>query len=226
MFEPLGAPDFLVAARKEGKRFSALRIFLLFLLVLFIGNFLSSILTTPILWAVMLTDPDYYALVEQAAANGDMNVFLEQLLVYEQGLYQKPLFLIGMLFSTLATTAAALVFCKCIERRSLFSMGLGKKGAVGAYLRGLLLGLVLLAAALGFCLLFGGYTAIGVGIYLLHIVAAHYDIRTCDSIARSGMLCKEAKFRDCLLALNPTRNRHRILLDELCVDELLASTSL
>ncbi len=62
------------------------------------------------------------------------------------------------------------------------------------------------------------------GIHLFHIVAAHCNIGACDCIARGGVLGKEAELGNCLFALNPTGNRHRILFYELRIDELFTTT--
>ena len=60
------------------------------------------------------------------------------------------------LFSTAALIAAAVLYCRLIEKRSLDSMGIVRAGAFREYLAGLVIGLALMAAAVGICCAFGG----------------------------------------------------------------------
>ncbi|MBO7169975.1 MAG: CPBP family intramembrane metalloprotease [Clostridia bacterium] len=153
MFQPLGTPLFLSASERKGKTYTTIKTFLLFLLLFFIGNALQSVVLTPMLYVLMLTDPAYYDVI-----NGEYEStaqMMESITKYAEGLYEHPAVIAVMLFATAGTTIACLVFCRFIEKRSFASMGMTKKGAFPAYLRGLLLGLVLFSVAVAFSLFFG-----------------------------------------------------------------------
>lgn len=151
MFEPLGTPLFLADARKNAKWRSPVVEILIFLLVYLIAQSAQSILLYPYLFLKMLRDPAFY----EITVNGDVNAavaYTEKLI--SEVLPQDPVYYFVMLFSTAALIAAAIVYCKCFEKRSLFSMGLSK-GAIRSYPVGLLVGLVLFAVSLGFSAVFG-----------------------------------------------------------------------
>ncbi len=162
MFEPLGSPAFLTAARIEGKKASPIKTFLFFLIVYFIGTFAQSILLSPIMYTTMLSDPAYYDIINMAAGEVSTSVLNEQIAEYVTALAERPPIVIASLFATVGTVIASVVFCRRIEKRSYFSMGLVKKGAFPAYLRGCLFGLVLFAVAIGFSMLFGGFWLRGI----------------------------------------------------------------
>lgn len=160
MFEKLGTPRFIAEARMQGKLYSPLAVFLIFLLLFGIGNLLASALLAPVTYILMLTDPAYYEVVNGEYATTEE--MAEQIALYAESLATRPAVVIASLFATVATVAACLIFCKLIEKRSLASMGLTRKGAVPAYLRGLALGLLLFAVAIGFSYLFGAVRFTGV----------------------------------------------------------------
>jgi membrane protease YdiL (CAAX protease family) len=87
---------------------------------------------------------------------------MEQITIYVTELNARPLVTVVMLFATVGTIAACLVFCKLIEKRTFAGMGLRKKGALPAYLKGLVLGLLLFAVAIGFSYFFGAVRFTGV----------------------------------------------------------------
>lgn len=160
MFQPLGTPLFLAEARRQGKSYSTIKTFFIFLLLFFIGSTLQSAILTPILYAVMLTDPAYYEIVNgEHTSAAEM---MEQITLYVTELNARPLVTVVMLFATVGTIAACLVFCKLIEKRTFAGMGLRKKGALPAYLKGLVLGLLLFAVAIGFSYFFGAVRFTGV----------------------------------------------------------------
>lgn len=160
MFQPLGTPLFLAEARKQGRSYTAIKTFFIFLLLFLIGNTLQSVILSPILYAIMLTDPAYYEILN--GEYGTTAEMMEQVTLYAAGLNTRPVVTVVMLFATVGTVAACLVFCKCIEKRSFASMGLRKKGAFPAYLKGIGLGLLLFAVAIGFSLFFGAVRFVGV----------------------------------------------------------------
>ena len=160
MFQPLGTPLFLAEARTQGRSYTAIKTFFIFLLLFLIGNTLQSVILSPILYAIMLTDPAYYEILN--GEYGTTAEMMEQVTLYAAGLNTRPVVTVVMLFATVGTVAACLVFCKCIEKRSFASMGLRKKGAFPTYLKGIGLGLLLFAVAIGFSLFFGAVRFVGV----------------------------------------------------------------
>lgn len=66
-----------------------------------------------------------------------------------------PKYMIPTLFCTAFGTAISIIYCRFIEARHLTSMGMRKKKAGIHYLQGLAIGLVLISADVGLCLLFG-----------------------------------------------------------------------
>ena len=75
-------------------------------------------------------------------------------------------YLLVMLFSTFLSAAMVFVYCLCIERRSLGSMGVRKKSAFGHYFAGLGVGFGLFALCFFLCAVFDG----------LRIESVKYDI--------------------------------------------------
>lgn len=74
-----------------------------------------------------------------------------------EDLLSSPSMTIVNLFMTILTTGAALLYCLCIEKRSLRSMGLGKGSFLKSYGKGLLIGTGLLLVCCGISWIFGGF---------------------------------------------------------------------
>jgi hypothetical protein len=53
-----------------------------------------------------------------------------------------------MLFLTVLATVIVIIYCRFIEKRSLYSMGFNRKNAVGQYFTGLLVGFVMISTSL------------------------------------------------------------------------------
>lgn len=63
--------------------------------------------------------------------------------------------IIVQLFATVGETACAMIYCRCIERRSGRSMGFARKGWLREYLLGYLVGAGMILAVGGICVLTG-----------------------------------------------------------------------
>ena len=70
----------------------------------------------------------------------------------------KPEVMIPTMFSTIFGTICSLIYCRCIEVRKVSSMGVKKAGFFRNYLPGILIGLVLMTAAVLLGALFGIHT--------------------------------------------------------------------
>lgn len=90
-------------------------------------------------------------------------------------LTQSDPIMIAQLISTLLTAVIVIVYCKFVERRSLYSMGFVKKNAVPSYLIGLAAGFAMFSATLLISYLAGAVKYVGsdmyhVGVYILYCV--------------------------------------------------------
>ena len=110
---------------------NAITICLVFILVFIIGNILSSIPTT----IYMIQDFSRLGILTDPIAIID----------YSNNLPANTM--IVTLFSTIFTAISAIIYCVCIEKRSLSSMGIIKKKSISKYLKGLLLGFIIFSSA-------------------------------------------------------------------------------
>lgn len=124
--------NFMLENSSKGKyQKNVVTICLVFILVFIIGNILSSIPTT----IYMLHDFSRLGILTNPQA----------IIEYSKNIPANTMII--TLFSTILTTIVALIYCKCIEKRSLSSMGIVKKKSVSLYLKGLLLGFIIFSLA-------------------------------------------------------------------------------
>lgn len=150
MFEPLGTPAFLADARRGRLQRSPVSEVFIFFLLTMIAQLLQGALTTPYTMIYILLDGKY----KEFAAAGDMEGALAYSKVLEEKIMAEPLYIILMLFSTAATIACVLFYCRKLEGRSYFSLGLTKR-PYKEYAVGFGIGILMLAVALGFSAVFG-----------------------------------------------------------------------
>lgn len=76
------------------------------------------------------------------------------------------------LFSTIITTFFAILYCRCIEQRSLVSMGMGKTGFFKKYGISYLVGVLMIGVAVGLSVLLGGarFTGFNAGVSPAYII--------------------------------------------------------
>ena len=79
------------------------------------------------------------------------------------------------LFSTYALIVTVIVYCRCFEKRSLSSMGLGKRRAVSEYFFGILIGAIMFLAVAGLgyyigAFNYGGFTKVSLPIILIYFI--------------------------------------------------------
>lgn len=114
---------------------------MIFLLVMLIASVPQSIATTIAATALMIADPEYNELILSGNASIDaINEYTTNFISNLPGWYYAL---------SLATagfmTVAAIVYCRSFEKRSAYSMGFVKKGAVLEYLAGAVIGAVMIS---------------------------------------------------------------------------------
>lgn len=112
---------------------------LLYLLVFYVTTSASSIiLLVPMIFAIF-SNPAFMPAVKSGNISEAIAIANEM-----------PTWLMLLnLFVTLCTTVLCIVYCRYIERRSLASMGFTKKGWLVSYLKGFLIGSIMLFACAG-----------------------------------------------------------------------------
>ena len=141
-------PRCIIEAEKSSKPRNALLEILIFVLVIYVGSFI----TTAILIAPMMIN-SFDAIKTYVLEPNDTTMkAIENMLLVTM---RTPWFQILSLFSTAVTTVSAIFYCTKIEKRRLFTMGFLRQGAVFDSLVGILAGAVTFAAAVAICLLSG-----------------------------------------------------------------------
>ncbi len=159
------------------KRRSFFQVAITFLLVYLIGSLAASLLLTlPMSYEVMQNENVANAIASETTdPNEYMQAYTDAVTEALNGLLANPpaWFNVFQLFATVATIIAVLIYCVKIEKRRLFTLGFGKKGAISEYLIGLLIGFIMFSAAYGTVLLsgefkFGGFnTNASIGMLIL-----------------------------------------------------------
>lgn len=152
MFEKLKTPAFLREARTTpGKPFSLAKALLVFLLVYIIASFAQSVVLTPVMLALLLSNEEYLASLSSVMESGDTAPMLEAV----DRLLATDAVACATLFVAAVAAVTAIVYCRFVEKRSLSTMGMRKKRALTSSLLGALFALFLVGLALIFLLSFG-----------------------------------------------------------------------
>lgn len=120
---------------------------LVYCLVFLIAILSQSILQIPfVIWHLIATDAlQNLASLDTAAISDAIAQAMHHLMP-------------ARLYTTLGTIAVCLIYCRRVEKRSFFSMGFVKKGAVAEYAAGLGIGLAMFGLAVGICMATGHMT--------------------------------------------------------------------
>ncbi len=130
---------------------------LIFIAVFFVGQIAASIVMMPKLIGSYMSDEGYISLTQQyISGEVGMNDYVKGVTALDV-LSSLPVRL-TMLFAMGIITVLVIIFCRFIEKRKISSMGFRKNGAVKEYLVGMVIGIVILSAAVGICLLTGALT--------------------------------------------------------------------
>ncbi len=105
------------------------------------------------------------------------------------------------LFSTAFLIVACILFCRIIEKRSLFSMGFVKEGAVTEYLVGIFAGFTMMTLAVLFCVVtgqasflpFGGLSRVSWGMILLFLLGFLVQGLSEELLCRSFLMVSLAR---------------------------------
>lgn len=122
---------------------------LIFLAVFLAANIASGIILGVIMAVTAFSGLDMAAFL-QASINSPLDAANMVMAAMPAWTALAPLFL------TAITTAFAIIYCVKIEKRSLASMGLIKSRFAWKYLRGFILGTLMICATLGLAVVFGG----------------------------------------------------------------------
>ncbi len=130
----------------------------IFILVFLIGSLIAGIVPAIYDVIVMFTNEDTLNRIEEVLiGNGDtIGGMMDIVMDMSDGMY------IITLFCTVFVILTVFVYCRAIEKRSFYSMGVSKKNMGRDYLIGLLSGLVVFSACIGAATLFGGIKFYGV----------------------------------------------------------------
>lgn len=143
---------------------------LIFLAVFYVSNVIQSIPIAIITVISMFASPEFTELLNEITSGGSFSSEqLEELIASLTSSVMLP-----SLFCTAATIAAVFIYCRCIEKRPLRSLGLRKGHIAAEYLAGLLVGAVLFSLAVGICILTGSLSVQFVAYGLTALVPVYF----------------------------------------------------
>ena len=121
------------------------------------------------------------------------------------GSSQDDLLLLVQLFSTAITTLLAILFCRFVEKRSLGTMGLTRRGLLREYGMGMLIGMVLIAACVGICVLAGSLRlevqGFSIGIWILYLFGFLIQGMSEEVLCRGYMMVSVSRRHSLVLAV-------------------------
>ena len=128
---------------------------LIYLLVFLVASVAQIIVLIPIFLVLLIRTPEFIALIQTIKVDSMPSVeTINDMVQTMMGALTGDMLLV-ILFATSAMIAAVIIYCRLIEKRKLRTLGLVKKGAVGEYFVGYLVGIVLICVIIGLCLVTG-----------------------------------------------------------------------
>ena len=126
-----------------------------FLIVAAICSFAMSFIQSVATSIFMLCDPKYYETIQEITMSDtmDMQALLDYIVSFLSDLPGE--IYIVLLASSGLYVIAAIIYCKCFEKRGLFSIGFNKKGVVPEYLLGVGVGALMISIPALVCYLTG-----------------------------------------------------------------------
>lgn len=140
----------LADARAAKQRMLVIEI-LIFCAVFLVSNAVASMVITPAVTVSFLTSEAYQSVVQGIVEGQELSVgqIMETVSAFMRSM---PTWLVALqLYATALSVAVILVFCLKLDKRTLLSLGLQKKGAVPEYLAGIGVGFLLFSFAVVFC---------------------------------------------------------------------------
>ena len=146
-----GAKNSLPLGQKQRSMFVELMIFLL---VAMISTMPQNIILSLIQTVMMLSDPEYYALIgKDTLEMADINAYLAEMMANTPSWYYA-----AALFTSGAMIPTALLYCKLFEKRKTFTLGFFRRGFFGEYILGVIAGAVMISLPVLACVLTGCIT--------------------------------------------------------------------
>lgn len=174
----LDKPDAVKEAAAAQKGMNAFGEVGVFILVFLTAVFAEGILMVPIFLVMAFGNPELMGdlLGVSFVAEEEKMSFEWSLSDFASGGQESLSITLVALFSTLAMIGTVILFCKVFQKRDMTTLGFVRKRAGKEYLEGLVLGFVMLSAAVLICILTGSLSFDGLsenfalGILLLFIV--------------------------------------------------------
>lgn len=138
------------AAKKSNKPHSLWIEILIFILIFFVVSIPQSIITSAISLYYVFTDDAFRDILSSSSSADFSDIFNK---VNEITSKMPPASMLVMLFTTAFVIVGIILYCTKLEKRSLYSMGLSKKGISFEYLIGMLIGFLMFSLAVLICLL-------------------------------------------------------------------------
>lgn len=164
----LETPPVVAKARAAQKGKNWFLELLIFGLIFVAATFAESIVMIPIIFAVLLTNPNFLT----ATLSGNTQALNEAI----YGASGSDAMTLGMLFANLAMTGVVMLLCRVLQKRKMDTLGFVKKDMGKEYLKGLGLGFLMFSAAVVLCIITGSLRIEGIsagfapGIFLLFVL--------------------------------------------------------
>ena len=126
-----------------------------FLIVASIVSFAISFIQSMAMSFLMFFDPQYYEITQEAVQIGTMD--MQMLLDYMNSFLANlpgEIYVVFLASSGLYIPGS-IIYCKCFEKRRLFSIGFNKKGVIPEYLFGIAVGTLMISIPAFICYLTG-----------------------------------------------------------------------
>lgn len=142
-----------------GKGHGALFEMVCAILIFIVGSVIMSFVEAPVMVICMLQDGTYMDMIR----SGDLN---PEKLMEVMNSFPGWLVIVNLV-AEIALIVVCILYCKLVEKRKAHTMGFRKKGFLGQYAKGMLIGAIAFSLAYGLCVLtgsisFGGLTEGGV----------------------------------------------------------------
>ncbi len=184
----------LRAARERKKGFIPILEVLIFLAVFIAASTVEGIPTGIIAGIhtgkTMIADPSIIDNALALLAAGDISGYIDLIFELIGGL--PSWIMILNLFSGVLLTVVVILFCRVIQKRSLYSMGLGKRRAVTEYLLGTAVGIVMISATALLGVAFGAiklsFTKFNAGLFILFMLGYFFQGMSEEVLCRGYLM--------------------------------------